>query len=210
MTTRIIAGLFAVVLLFVPAPASAGPDYDGATLAFPSACRDRIQVDGGAVSCSIPMTDGYVKIDLVFHEYGIGAFAKSIGATREKFLANPRGYMRAALRKFEDLAVKQRDSGRGKIVILSRNTRPAPATRGQIGLEECLYFDEDTHVSERSGKFLARVDLTGIRCLGHDPSIGRVWYTYTEIGAVHKTGTDRRPAEFEAFSRKILQSLRLR
>ncbi|SLN22256.1 hypothetical protein PEL8287_00971 [Roseovarius litorisediminis] len=202
--------LFLLVSLMLPSQTLAGPDYSGALLAFPSECRNQLKDRGGVVTCKIPLQGGTsIKIDLVFDKFTINAFAKQIGVTREKFIGNPRGYMRGALKHFEKMAVKQRDSGRGRIQIIAQSVRPARATKAQRGLDECLYFMEDAHVSERSGKYLARVDVSGVRCLGFDTALDRVWYTYVEIGAVHKSETRGRLPNFDDYTARILRSLKL-
>lgn len=202
--------LLQIFCLMFASTATAGPNYGGALLAFPSECRNQLKDRGGVVTCKIPLQGGtHIKIDLVFHKFTVNSFAKQIGVTRTKFLGNPRGYMRGALKHFEKMAVKQRDSGRGKVQIIDTDMRPARATKAQRGLDECLYFKEDAHVSERSGKYLARVDVSGLRCLGLDAALDRVWYTYVEVGAVHKTETRNRLPKFDAYAAKILRSLKL-
>jgi hypothetical protein len=85
------------------------------------------------------------KIDLVVNMFSIGEFARCIRIGREEFLSNSAGYMRVALRKFEEIAVRDRDPGRGVIQIITQNTRAVSATSDQTGLDQCLHFVEDDY-----------------------------------------------------------------
>lgn len=190
--------------------AKAGPDYDGALLAFPSDCTGRLVQENGDLRCTLRFADGSsITIDLVLEKFSLGSFARYIGVDRARFLANPDGYMRGALRRFEEMAVRERDTGSGDVEIIAQSTRPASATPAQTGLDQCLYFVEDAHVSERAGAYLGRVDISGIRCLGHDPGIDRVWYAYVEVAAVHATDVSRRLPGFDDYSARIVRSLKL-
>lgn len=206
---KLLVGLAAVTWITTAGSTFAGQDYDGATLAFPSDCAGRAVQHSNGFKCTLKFADGTLTINLYFKSYSIASFARYIGTTKEKFLENPDGYMRSALRKFEEIAVRERDTGQGDVKIIGQDTRAVSAKKSQTGLEQCLYFSEDVHVSEKSGQYLARVDISGQRCLGHDASIDRVWYAYVEVGFVHSGNVNQRARGFDKRSKGIIESLKL-
>ena len=206
---KIAVCLAATTWLVTASSVAAGPNYDGAGLAFPSGFAGRIVQKDDGLNCTLKFADGTLTIDLVFQSYSIASFARYIGTSKANFLENPDGYMRSALRKFEEIAVRARDSGRGDVKIIKQDTRAVSAKKSQTGLDQCLYFSEDAHVSKKSGTYLGRVDISGLRCLGHDQNIDRVWYAYVEVGSVHSEDVNSRLRGFDKISKRTVESLKL-
>jgi len=169
----------------------------------PDSCLANIKKVREHFTCEYKMPDGTTRlIVLTISVDNVDKFARYIGTNRASFEANPRGYMRPALREFERLAVRERYGNKSSL----SNTRVQPAKRNSTGLQECLLFDND-YVDQSIN---SRANLSGIRCLVYNASSGKVHYVILEMTAIQGPPIDRRLPGFDREVRKLVRGLKFR